>query len=326
MSRRRTPGTEERLAELAGVTAAPDPGTAAERLRRALADRSAPVVARAARLTAQLGRSDLAGELEAAFHRILDDPRASDPGCTAKTALAAALVDLGSPAVEVLRRGIGHVQLEPVYGGRVDVAAGLRAHCAVGLAATEVPDLMLLLADLLADPEPAARSGAVRAVAACGRPEGPPLLRFKARLGDADPAVLGDAFAALVAVDPDGSLEVVADALEDEDDAVAEAAALALGGCRLEAAFRALRDAAGRLVHGGRRRTLLTALALLRRDDAFEHLLGLVESGPTGVAVDAVHALGISRHDDHLRRRVEAAVADRGDARVEDALRASFGG
>ncbi len=220
MSRRRTPGTEERLAELAGVTAAPDPGTAADRLRRALADRSAPVVARAARLTAQLGRSDLAGELEAAFHRILDDPRASDPGCTAKTALAAALV----------------------------------------------------------------------------------------------------------AVDPDGSLEVVADALEDEDDAVAEAAALALGGSRLEAAFRALRDAAGRLVHGGRRRVLLTALALLRRDDAFEHLLGLVESGPTGVAVDAVHALGISRHDDHLRRRVEAAVADRGDARVEDALRASFGG
>jgi len=230
VSARRADAVEERLEALAHLRRDPDPDALVAGLRSALHDPSAQVVARAARLAAELARPELGPDLAAAFHRLLDNPRTRDPGCAAKTSLAAALVDLGLPEVEALRRGIRHVQWEPVYGGRVDAAAELRAHCAVGLAATAVREIMSDLADLLADPEPVARSGAIRAIAASGRVEGPALLRFKARLGDDDGGVLGEAYAALLAIDPEASLEVVAEALDHEDDVVAEAAALALGG------------------------------------------------------------------------------------------------
>ncbi len=324
MSRRGTESIEDRLAALGALRTASDGGTVTAGLRTGLGDRCAPVVARAARLAVELDRGDLAPELAAAFHRLLDDERARDPGCVAGTAIATALVDLDSAQVEVFRRGIRHVQWEPVYGGRVDVAAELRAQCAIGLAATAVPDLMLELADLLADREPAARSGAIRAIASAGRIEGPALLRFKARAGDPLPEVLGECFAALLAVDPEHSLEVVADALSEEDDAVFEAAALALGAARSEAAFAALRKAADELVFGGRRRILLTAIALLRLDAAIDHLVELVADAPLGVACEAVEALAVYRHDPELRRRVEDVVAARDDRRLTETVGAAF--
>ncbi len=324
MSRRPSAPVEERVAAVGRLRGERDEATVAEGLRAGLCDPSAPVVARAARLAVELARSDLAEELTATFRRFLDDPRARDPGCAAKTALAGALVDLELPEIEVFRRGIHVVQWEPVYGGRVDVAAELRAHCAVGLSGTADQQVINDLADLLADPEPAARSGAIRAIAASGRLEGPPLLRFKARLGDDNPEVLGECFSALLAVDPEGSFNVVVDALDSEDDAVAEAAALALGGSRLEPAFVVLRDAAERFVCGERRRMMLTSIALLRLDVAVDHLLELAMDGPIGTASDAVRALAVLRHDGDLRRRAEAVVDRRGDPVLAEALASGF--
>jgi hypothetical protein len=324
MTGRRADAVEERLAALARLRLDPDATVVAEGVRMALRDPSAQVIARAARLAVELARADLAPELTAAFLRLLGESKAKDPGCAAKTALAAALVDLELPEVEAMRRGIRVQQWEPVYGGRIDVAAELRAHCALGLAGTAVPGLMHNLADLLADPEAVARSGAIRALAACSRIEAPPLLRFKARLGDDDPEVLGQCYAALLAVDPEGSLEVVADALNHDDDIIVEAAALALGGSRSKEAFAVLCEAVEGLVHGERRRVLLTAIALLRLDPAVDYLIELVREGPLGTSLAAVEALAAFRHDGDLRRRTESAVRERGDARLEEVFSNTF--
>src|SRR5438093_736437 len=80
-------------------------------------------------------------------------------------------------------------------------------------------------------------AAAADAVGAAGRADGIPLLRYKALVGDADPQVLTECFAALLALAPSDSLAFVAPFLRHGDEAVSESAALALGQSRLEGAF-----------------------------------------------------------------------------------------
>jgi hypothetical protein len=164
---------------------------------------------------------------------------------------------------------------------------------------------------LLADPDPAARSGAAIALGLGPSAAAEPLLRYKLLISDAESHVLGDCFRSLLAVSP-GSVSIVAAFLGSADEALGEQAALALGESRLEGAFAALRELAEASLTGSRRRVILLAIALLRRDDAVEWLLGRVAEGE----VAAVDALGIYRHDASLRARVAA------EARAKDVKRA----
>jgi HEAT repeat protein len=211
--------------------------------------------------------------------------------------------------------------MEPVFGGREDTAAPLRALSALGLARMLHPEAMLYLADLLADPVLDARLGAVKAIASAGQPGGAPLLRFKARSGDPDARVMYAVFEVLLEIGPESSLALVAEFLEAEGEAVAEAAALALGESRLEGAFDILRGWAGREAEPDRRSSALTAIALLRTDRAIDYLLGLISSGPVGTAREAVAALKVYESDRSLWARVEKAAAQRGDEPNNSALR-----
>jgi HEAT repeat protein len=200
-----------------------------ETLRKALADRSSALVASAARIAGGRGLIELEENLAAAFERLAPGGTKADPGCNAKTAIVDALARLGSRREDVFMAGIRIVQMEPVWGGQEDTAAPLRAASALGLAGTRPPDLMNMLADLLADPVPDARLGAVAALAAAGDPAGVPLLRLKVRLGDAQPQLAFDCLSALVRLDPEGAPTLLAELLEHDDLTTAEAAALALG-------------------------------------------------------------------------------------------------
>ena len=64
--------------------------------------------------------------------------------------------------------GIRHVQKELRFGGSDDTAASLRGSAAFGLVRIKHPDVMLLLADLLADQEKASRIAAVQALGGPG--------------------------------------------------------------------------------------------------------------------------------------------------------------
>ena len=124
---RRDPLTET-LARLSEVQADPHAPGAAETLHRALADRSNLVVARAAEIVAEWELADAAPDLIAAFDHFLIDPVRRDPTCAAKLALAEALLRLDAGDAEHFRRGLRHVQPEPVWGGTQDTAAPLRAN------------------------------------------------------------------------------------------------------------------------------------------------------------------------------------------------------
>ena len=112
-------------------------------------------------------RSDLLD----AYDRFFVDPAKSDPQCLAKHALAQTLHSLDYGAD--VRGGIGHVQLEPAWGGRADTAASLRGTCARALTDCFLDDLVILryLTHALADTDKTVRIDAAIAIDQLNRPK-----------------------------------------------------------------------------------------------------------------------------------------------------------
>ncbi|MBI4517676.1 MAG: hypothetical protein HY699_17865 [Deltaproteobacteria bacterium] len=311
MAKRRA--LEDTLAELHALRQAPLTTAALSALRQGLNSKISYVVAKAAEITGEAEIGQLTPELVAAFGRLMLEPAKSDPGCQAKAQIADALYRIGYEEADLFLRGIHHVQLEPVYGGRVDTAAGLRSACALGLVRMNYPDVLSELADLLADPEAPARLAAVRALAYSENQNAAPLLRLKAHVGDEDPQVIAECLGALLKVAAAAALPFVARQLDAGAVTTRESAALALGSSRLRAAFPILREWWQRIRERELRRTALLAIAMLRQDEALAFLLSLVAEAPGHTAREALAALGLYRHDDALRKRVLCAATQRTD-------------
>jgi hypothetical protein len=261
---------------------------------------------------------DLLDRLPEAFGRLCEDQVKRDPGCVGKAAIARALYRADVASDEVLLPGIELVQMEPVFGGRVDTAAELRGVCGMALAAMRHPQAMSRLAALLADPERAARIAAARALAASGdRTTAEPLLRLRIAVGEPDPEALAEHFAALLELAGDDAVAFVAERLDVRSDAIIEAAALSLGGSRRPAALQELaRRLSDGTVLGARRRVLSLAIALLRSEAAWSLLLERVAEADTNAAADALHGLATFAHDAKLHARVQEALAARGDPKL----------
>lgn len=318
------PSTEDALAAIHAIRQTPEKYELARDLAPFLGHKSNHAVAAAAATAERLEVAALAPGLTQAFERLMRDPAKLDPGCKATIAIVQALVMLEDAAARVFFAGIRHVQKEGSFGPPVDTAAPLRGLCARGLARMGHPDALLECVTLLADPEIPARTGAIRAVADSGRPEGVLLLRLKALTGDKEIEVAGECFTALLSLDPAGSVEFVAKFLKFPEQDVAEQAALALGESHLPAAFPVLRDA---WEGGGAReyrRMLLTAIALLRIDEALEFLLERLASESSVVAADALAGLLFYARDEAVAARIEKIVRERGDAALQAVLAREF--
>ena len=298
----------DRLAELRGQPPSPEGRAEAAKY---LNSKMNLVAAKAARIAGEWQLADLTPELVAAFDRFMVKPETTDKRCAAKIEILKALCKLEYSSPSVFRRGLQHIQMEPTWGGSVDTAAEVRALGAMGLAQTDYPEALEEILPLLLDPERDARIGALRAIAASGLPGGVLLLRLKALSCD-EPEVLGECFAALLRAAPAPSPEFVAKFLDHREEAVVEAAALALGDSRLEGALAVLRDAFERTrALPLRRRTLLLAIALLRRENAIDYLLDLVQNGEVQTSADAVAALAMYEKDPNLQERLERARQSR---------------
>ena len=303
---RKVSSLEEQLDRLAELRGQPPSTEGRAEVAKYLSSKMNLVAAKAARIAGEWLAAELAPELVAAFDRFMVKPETTDKRCAAKIEILKALCKLEYSSPSVFRRALQHIQMEPTWGGSVDTAAEVRALGAMGLAQTDYTEALEEIVPLLLDPQRDARVGAVRAIAASGLPGGALLLRLKALSGD-DPEVLGECFAALLRADPAKSLEFVAKFLDHREEAVAEAAALALGDSRLDGAFAALRDAFQRLRAHPLRRTLLLAMALLRRENAIDYLLDQVQNGESQISADAVAALAMYENDPNLQARLDRA-------------------
>jgi HEAT repeat protein len=297
----------DRLAELRGQPPSPEGRT---EVAKYLNSKMNLPAAKAARIAGEWQTAELTPELVAAFDRFMVKPETTDKRCAAKIEILKALCKLEYSSPSVFRRGLRHVQMEPTWGGSVDTAAEVRALGAMGLAQTDYAEALEEIVPLLLDPQPDARIGAVRALAVSGLPGAALLLRLKALSGD-EPDVLGECFAALLRTEPARSLEFVAKFLDHREEAIAEAAALALGDSRLESAFAVLRDAFQQIRARPLRRTLLLAIALLRRENAIDYLLDLVRNGEGQTSADAVAALAMYEKDPNLQERMDRARQSR---------------
>jgi hypothetical protein len=323
-TRQRTDDSDEMRALLHVLDEHPDEAL----LQRALSHAHYRVLARAAEAAADGLHYALEPALMTAFERLAALDHKRDPGCLAKGAIARALVALDCLSADFFRQGIRLRQLEPVWGGRIDTAADVRATCAMGLAVSGAADALLDLVDLLVDPEHRVRSGAVRAIACTEPRAAEAVLRAKALLGDVEAEVGGECFQALLVVAPDTAPAFVGRWLEgapDADAQLAELAALALGESKLDAAVALLRARwEAEPLRGQRQRVLLRAAALARTPLALEWLFGLAADADTATVQQVIEELAVHRRQQRIRDALRERLTARGEAILLSAFDALF--
>jgi HEAT repeat protein len=308
---------EEQIEQLSRVRDAGASAATATALRKALGDRVGLVVAKAAKVAAELDARELLPELAAAFDRMFDDPVKRDPQCWAKNALARALTEMGYRESAAYLRGARHVQMEPVWGGQEDTASTLRGICMLGLATCSDirrETVLRALVDGMTDPAQNVRVEALRAVAEMGGDEAPLLLRLKARVGDREPPVVGQTFDALLALEGAAAIPFVSEFMTGAQEEARTEAALALGSSRIPEAVEALERAWEASRDPDLRATVARAIGAARLERGFAFLLELVTNGRAADAAMALEALALHRESPEIWRRVESAVAEAGPA------------
>jgi hypothetical protein len=317
---------ERALNRLSELRHADPSDTQTAELREFLRNRGNLVVAKAAVVIRELSLVALIPDLVAGFSKFMADAPRLDKRCAALTAIASALYELDYVEPEPYLAGIKHVQLEGLYGPPVDEAAKLRAVSAQGLLRTRHADRLSEVVQLLIDREPAARIGAIRALGVNGGEAGVLLLRLKVLTGDTEPAVMAECFSALLVAAADKSVKFVANYIDSDDEATAEAAMLALGESRLPAAYSVLKEKWNRTVLMPVKRALLAAMAALKLEEAIAFLISLVESANAETAAAAVEALCIYRHNERVSESVRTAALTRKEKAIVEEYRDSFGG
>lgn len=300
---------EAELAALDALRQAPDEARLVP-LRKTLAKRNNFIVAKAADLVREFHLELLIPELLTAFDGFFENPEKTDPQCWAKNAISRALAALEYQEPDVFLRGMRHIQLEPVYGGRSDSAATLRATCALALVqCRSIPDTELLahLVDLLADKDKTVRAEVARAIEQVGSPAPALLLRMRAVLGNDEPEVLGACYSGVLRIEGISAIPWVAKFLAAGDDAAGEAA-LAIAGTHSTEGLNVLREQMNHPHDQWFLSVLLSAIALTRQDAALEFLLDLVRTESLHAEV-AIEALLRSMPSTEIAKRLEKMVA-----------------
>ncbi len=307
------------------AAAAPESGDARGVIERALAHANWLVVAQAASV---VGRHLLSGfevQLCGVWGRFLEGAAKTDPGCRAKEAALTALDQLDTLDPDPFLLGVRHVQMEPVAGGRVDTAGGVRQRALHALLRMHYSDACLFAGELMADPEAPVRAGVCRALGRFGSRDSSGLLLYKLHAGDEDPVVISEAASALLELASDVGLELLGRWLFDRDELRREAAALALGQCSDDAAIHLLTRWLEDGLSDADFALAARALGLGRSEAARRTLLGVVRHGAPGRAEQAVHALGVHGYDHRLGDRVREAAANNPRARLGGLVERVFG-
>jgi hypothetical protein len=294
-------------------------------LRALLKHQNNYIVAKAADLAAQRHLEALLPDLLTAFDRFFEDAEKRDPQCWAKNSLSNALAALELQEPAPFLRGMRHVQLEAVWGGRSDTAGTLRGTCALALVqCRSVPEVDLLrhLLDVLMDTDKSARGDAVRGIEQVGSPAASLLLRLRAQVGGDEPELLGACYAGVLRIEGNSALPWMKRFLIGEDDVAGEAA-LAVAGTHSLEAFEMLKARWDSTRDPWFRSVLLSAIALTRQATAIEFLLSLVKADSIGADL-AVEALMRSLPSDELLHEIKALVA--GNVRLERAFAANVTG
>jgi HEAT repeat protein len=295
-------------------------------LRKGLEDRNTYVVAKAATVAGERNVIALIPDLLERYERLFDHPPAADPLAQGKQAIAQALKDLGHADPAVFLRGLHHVQLEPVYGGAVDVAAELRGICAHALVACDIESFTLLeeFVDGLADPCKSVRAEIVRAIGEMGG-DGILLLRLKALCSDPEEEVVGECFVALLHRQRAGAVPFVARFLGSARPAIQLEAVSALAASREREALEAVQRFWSTEISTTLRQAILISCGESPLTEAADFLLSIVSDYRIDLAASALSALGASRFRNSIHERAQRAATETGNRRIVAAFDDAFG-
>jgi HEAT repeat protein len=112
----------------------------------------------------------------------------------------------------------------------------------------------------------------------------------------------------------------VAEFLSHADQDLADEAALALGASKLPEALPLLKQA----WEDRPSPTILRAISVSRLSEALEFLIDLLKQGRPCDAEEAVHALELQKASEEVVKRVEEAVSERGDVKLQSIFRQRF--
>jgi HEAT repeat protein len=322
-------GFDKELAELEALSealkASGEPNSAqVEKLHKALTHRNNFLVAKAAKLVAEAELTALLPDILMAFDRFFIDAANSDPKCWAKDALSKALVKLEHRSKDAYLRGLHHRQMEGSWGSPVDSAGTLRATCAhalVNCPGISDAELLTVLLEPLTDPDKSVRIEGARAIAQVGGVSAALILRLRTLLAKEEPEVevMGAVFSALLSLDGEKAIPLLAGYLETGEDLAAEAA-FALADMRTPEALAALTDRLRAGADSWFSSVLLSAIALTRLPQAFNYLMAIIERDARE-APAAIEAIGRSAPNAELIARVQQAVRQIGSSRLEQAMR-----
>lgn len=319
-------GLEGKLARLKAIRLEDAAPQHTEELRGFLADKSNFAVAEAAEIVGERLLTTLSPDLVAAFLRFMIDPLETDKLCRAKFAIVEALNKLEYDDEEIFLTGFRHVQMEAAWGKPEDTAAPLRGASAFGLVRIHYRGVVLLLAELLADPEKIARQNAAQALGALGSEAASVLLRFKAKAGDKEPEVIGDCLTALMTAEPKESLPFVANFLASRGEGIAEGAALAIAESRTPEALEVLKTHWPAARNRPLQNVLLLAISITRQSAAIDFLLEILAGKDEGAASAALSALAIHKHNPSIKDRIAAVVKKQNLRGLHEGFTKSFGG
>jgi len=300
---------DEQLAALDALRTAPAETRSAP-LRKALDHRSNFIVAKSADLIREFNLRNLTPDLLKAFDHFFANAEKTDPQCWAKNSISRTLAAFELQEPDVFLRGMRHIQMEPVYGGRSDSAGTLRATCALALVqcrSLNDADLLGHLLQLLADSDKAVRAEVVRAIEHVGSPSAALLLRLRATLGKDEPEVLGACYTGILHLEGVKAIPWISRFLASEDGDASEAA-LAIAGTHSLEAFQALRESLNTAHDPWFQSVLLSAIALTRQDVAIDFLLDLVRTESLD-AQPAIEAVLRSMPSSDVLDRLEKLVA-----------------
>lgn len=321
---------ETQLEMLDALRAAELTDEAAGALRKALKDRVNLVVAKAASTAAHLRARVLIPDLLTAFDRLFEKGSETDAQCWGKNALGKALKDLGQDESAPFIRGMQYVQMEPVWGSRVDTAGTLRGVCVLALLqCTDLTrdDKLWHFIRALTDTEATVRIEAARALEEMAGREAALLLRLKGRMGDKEASVTGQVLASLLQIEREHAVPFVSEFLENGERQLQQdlrhEAAVALGASRQPAAIDALIEH-WRRSKGIQGEGILRGISVSRLDVAFDFLLKLVAEGNEAEAIAALDALTLHRDSFEIRARVTEAIGGRRERSLIEQFRRQF--
>ena len=300
---------EAQLAALDALREAPE-ASRSDPLRKALDNKNNFIAAKAADLAREFNLQNLTPELLKAFDRFFENSVKSDPQCWAKNAISRTLSAFELQEPDIFLRGMHHIQMEPVWGGRSDTAGTLRATCALGLVQCRRltnDELLKHLIDLFADDDKSVRTEAARAIEQVGSPSAASLLRLRSVLAKDEPEVLGACYSGILRMEGVSGIPWVSRFLASHDDASGEAA-LSIAGTHSLEGFNALKKSLESAPDPWFRSVLLSAIALTRQDAAMEFLLDVVKTESMD-AERALEALVRSMPSTETIQRLEKLVA-----------------